>query len=207
VLGDPAGDLDARLQADVWWEEITAALSGAVLKDLLGYLLAAKGPITRTELAAVDDDDDALDEFGRDGVAPLETVLASARRFLAGDDDGGLALGHPRFEAYLRGRLFNAGLIDVYSRRLCAYCAGWREAHLVGPYALSHFVEHLAGLGAEADAQRRDVLTDPRYIATKLRELGVDALLGDYPVAPGSAPLLPGATMVTTVARVLRRSA
>jgi hypothetical protein len=185
---------------DDWWSQITAALSGAVLRDLLGYLLVAKGPLTRTELAAVDEHD-ALDEFGREGVAPLDDVLAAARRFLAGDDDAGLSFGHPRFEAYLREGPFKATPTGTYAERLCAYCARWQETHLFGPYALTHYVEHLAD--RDAGEERRDVLTNARYVSLKLRALGIDALLADY---AKSGDALPGETSVASVGRVLRRS-
>jgi hypothetical protein len=195
LAGQPAG---LKAYFDRWWEEITAALTGPVLRDLLGYLLVAKGPIARAELVAVDDDD-ALDEFGRDGVPPVEIVLARARRFLVGDDDSGLALGHPRFETYLRQTRY-ASLTGTYSARLCEYCARWRDVHLLGPYALSHYVEHLSDRGA-AD-ERRDVLTDPRFIRAKARELGIDALLADYEEASPAA----GDATVAAVGRALRRS-
>jgi WD40 repeat protein len=188
----PAG-LEAYF--DRWWEEITAVLSGPALRDLLGYLVVAKGPIGRAELVAVDDDD-ALDEFGGDGVPPADTVLARARRFLVGDDSG-LALGHPRFEDYLRDTRFNDTLIDIYSTRLCAYCARWAKVHRLGPYALMHYVEHLGDRGATDELG--DVLADPDFISTKARTLGIDALIADYAV-PEASPA------VASIGRALRRS-
>jgi hypothetical protein len=116
-----ADDLDRHSDGlyayfDGWWEEITGALSGAVLRDLLGYLLVAKGPIARAELVAISADD-ALDEFGGENVLPFATVRARARRFVLGDDSG-LALAHPRFEAYLRSTRFDSTLTDDYAARI-----------------------------------------------------------------------------------------
>jgi hypothetical protein len=194
LTGQPAG---LKTYFDRWWEEITAALTGAVLRDLLGYLLMAKGPISRAELAAIDDND-ALDEFGADGAPPLEDALERTRRFLAGDDDRGLVLGHPRFAAYLRDTRFSAKLTDAYNARLRAYCARWRDVHLLGPYAVTHYVEHLSDQGTATE--RRAVLADPRFISTKARECGIDPLLADYALDP------PGDATVTAVGRALRRS-
>src|SRR6185312_14598800 len=72
---------------DGWWDEITEAVDGSVLRDLLGYLLVAKGPIARAELVGIAPDD-ALDEFGHGSVPPFANVLARTRRFLLGDDAG-----------------------------------------------------------------------------------------------------------------------
>jgi WD40 repeat protein len=188
----PAG-LEAYF--DRWWEEITAVLTGLALRDLLGYLVVAKGPIRRAELVAVADDD-ALDEFGGDGVPPIDTVLARARRFLVGDDSG-LALGHPRFEGYLRDTRFNETLIDTYSTRLSAYCARWADVRRLGPYALAHYAEHLADRGGTEELEA--VLADPGFISTKARTLGIDALIADY-ASPQASPA------VAAIGRALRRS-
>ena len=197
----PAG---LKAYFDGWWEEITAALTGAVLRDLLGYLLAAKGPLARAELAAVDDGD-ALDEFGREGVPALEAVLARARRFLAGDD-AGLALGHPRFEAYLRENRFPAALAETYAARLSRYCARWPDVQRLGPYALEHRVEHLIDGNAIEDAC--DALTDPRFLSAKARALGIDALLADFDrlLASPAARADPAVAEPAAVRRALGRA-
>jgi AAA ATPase domain len=127
---------------DRWWEEVRHARKGAgelgqAVRDLFGYLLVAKGPLTRDDLVTASDED-SIDEW------TLDDLVALVRRHVAGSGDG-LTLSHPRFQAYLVERRFTDLTQRPYRARLLAYCSRWAEHGSL--YALNHYADHLAEAG------------------------------------------------------------
>jgi hypothetical protein len=129
---------------DEWWQEVSHSI-GPPVKDLLGYLLVALGPIPESELVDISEED-ALDGLS------FEHDVEPVRRFLAGNERG-LALSHPRFHDYLlqpKKPKLSPGEQRRYRDRLIAYCADWPETR--SAYALRHYLSHLA----EAIDQRHE---------------------------------------------------
>src|SRR5262249_7351370 len=156
---------------DRWWDEILAARrqqpeSANALRDLLGYLLVAKGPLRRDDLIDLSEKD-ALDEW------TVDDALALVRRQTIGDAERGFALAQPRFQSYLAEQRLR-GVAQRDSREaLIAYCARWRE--LGSEYALRHYAEHLV------DGERVDELLalarDDEYAVTVYRALPAEPSL------------------------------
>lgn len=126
----PAG-LDEYLAT--WWSELTDSVGDKAVQTLLGYLVAAVGPITRDELMAIDPND-ALSGFTFDG------ALRRIGRFAVGDPERtGVALAHWRLQDFAARRL--RGDLDAFLEALLAWCERWPEHH--ARYALAHLAGHL----------------------------------------------------------------
>lgn len=80
---------------DRWWEEASAAVGDLAVRDLLGYLLVAKGRLRRADLIAISDGD-SLDAW------VFDQAIKRVERYVIGDERSGYALTHPRFQEYRR---------------------------------------------------------------------------------------------------------
>jgi hypothetical protein len=151
-----------------WWKEIQGAVKGdQAVKQLLGYLLVARGRLTRDELLGL----------GPDGVldwATVDPALELVRRFVVGDAERGYALSHWRFQDFLDGKKIPRASQAPYRERLVAWCAAWRENG--SGYALRFHPTHLReAIDAAADPlpiMERLVATvsDPEYQAQRVEK-------------------------------------
>ncbi|MDA0165405.1 ATP-binding protein [Solirubrobacter ginsenosidimutans] len=80
---------------DEWWKDVVTVVGVPGVADLLGYLLVARGPLTRDDLTDISEDD----ALAWDSV---DTALDGVRRLLIGDADDGYTLCHSRFATYSR---------------------------------------------------------------------------------------------------------
>ena len=149
--------------------------------DLLGYLLVAKGPLSRDDLVDVDPGDALARRGDRATGAPgVDDVLKLARRYLAGDETA-ITLGHRRFADWVEEKMFGKDELATYRERLLGYCARWQEHE--SPYAVTHYMEHLHEVG------RTDELVatalDVRFHAAHLHVSGSSAVERDLSLALG----------------------
>ena len=190
LRGQPSG-LDGYF--DGWWEQIMEARRerpelGDAVRDLLGYLLVAKGPLSRDDLSDLSEED-ALDDFS------VDDALALVRRQTIGTPETGFALAHPRFQSYLAEKRLREKVQRDYRSRLLAYCGRWAE-HPTG-YALRYYAAHLADAGRSeelfalarndqfAAAQQRQLPSEPD-LPVRVNELAFQAA-ADSDDAPGMA--------------------
>lgn len=127
----PAG-VDDYLK--LWWQEIEESVEQDNVRDLLGYLLVARGALKRKELATIAKND-KLDSFN---VGPAITRID---RYLVGGDEAGYRLCHPRFQKYIAEQVVTADDQAPYIERLLAYCAAWKTND--SSYAVRHYARHL----------------------------------------------------------------
>ncbi len=125
---------------DRWFTQVENHLDRSELQDLIGFLVTAKGPIPRRDLAAL---------LGTPGT--LSRMIEPLRRFVVEGQDG-LALCHPRFREYIERREDFLDILPPYADRLLRYCAKWQERKPPSRYALRHYASHLA------DADQWDAL-------------------------------------------------
>lgn len=151
-VGSKPKSLDGYL--DQWWRAVVPAIEEPTVRDLLGYLAVARGPIGIGDLAKVDPAD-SLTAF------TLLPTLTKVQRFVVGDWATGYSLCHPRFQDFIVRRLGPA--LTEYEDKLIGYCAGPSDGR--GEYALRHLASHYA--------QRRqfgklnDLLMRPEYMRAK----------------------------------------
>ena len=151
-----------------WWKEAASVAGGAAVQDLLGYMTAAGGRLTRDELIGIAPGD-ALSgiSFDRGALEPLQ-------RLLAGDDNTGYEFSHPRFRDYAAARM-GAGDVDEYRRRLRAWCERCVREGALSPYVLLSYPRDLA-----KDSQRDihsartllELMHSGSFLARKFRQLG-----------------------------------
>lgn len=92
VQKKPRG-LSAYLKA--WWQDLARqGQAQASVRDLLGYLLVARGPLSR-ELLLELDEHDHLDSFS------IDDAIQHIRRYVLGDERSGWRMGHPRLREFL----------------------------------------------------------------------------------------------------------
>jgi len=157
--GDIASLADLRKQPQeveaylgMWWQQVAASAKDKPVRDLLGYLLAARGLLVHRELVSISDADD-LDGWTFDG------ALAPVRRFVVGSAAEGYALAHARFGEYLsEGPLKTE--VRTYRKRLLAWCERWRALEEPSRYALRHFLSHLAEAIDETPEDERGARID-----------------------------------------------
>lgn len=151
-----------------WWKEIQGAVKGdKSVKQLLGYLLVARGPLTRDELLGL----------GPDGTLDWSTVdpaLELVRRFVVGDADRGYALSHWRFQDFLDRKKIPRASQAPYRERLVAWCAAWKENR--SSYALRFHPTYLCeAIAAAADPlsileRLAATVSDPLYQGLRVEE-------------------------------------
>jgi hypothetical protein len=118
-----------------WWQQVAASAKDKPVRDLLGYMLAARGLLLDGELISISDEDD-LDGW------TFDSALTPVRRFIVGSAVEGYALGHARFGEYLSaGPLMKE--VRTYRKRLLAWCERWHLLAEPSPYPLRHYLSHL----------------------------------------------------------------
>jgi WD40 repeat protein len=177
---------------DRWWKEVSEAAGEQVVRDLLGYLLVAKGRLTRDDLTAISKDDDL-------NGAVFERTVGQAQRFVLGNEADGYQFCHPRFRDYIAEERIKETEQRPYRQHLLSYCAGW--AKLKSRYALTYYPQHLVEAGHQEDLRR--LLLDFNWLQAKVDATDVTALISDYDyLLASSAPLweadadLPGKPVV-----------
>ena len=186
-----------------WWNEIgkSEAMRQEV-KDLLGYLLVAQGPISATELKDLSPDD-SLSGFTLDG------ALERVRRFIIGDAERGFSLSHWRFKDYLVRKELTDTDQRPYRDRLADWCDQWRKNN--GRYALSFAVtRRLDALKAATPTQRLgaiqevvNLICDEEYQQRRVE--ATDAIAGlklDVPRVVQEIARLTDESVVPLLARV-----
>ena len=148
----PAG-LDAFL--DRWWTALEAELGSAELRDTLGLMTVALGPLRQEEIEELLPD--IRDLWSRSYFERV--VVRPIRRFLVGDDEHGYALIHPRLRDYMRKHIRT----EQYEARLIEYCRDWSEHG--SRYALRHLPEHLVRAGQSSELYE---LIGPAWVQAKL---------------------------------------
>lgn len=131
-MGTQPVGLDAYLKG--WWDQVAAAARAQDVRDLLGSLAVARGPLGR---------DDLITLFPELGWA-LDGVLAEVRRFVIGSEQQGYALCHPRFADYVRRRV-GLRVLQTYTDALLTHCLNWRAHN--SPYAFRCVTAHLLEAG------------------------------------------------------------
>ena len=153
TIGSQPSGLDGYLER--WWNDIKQRAGDAPTRDLFGTLAAALGPLSRTDLEAINAS--LVDNWAND---IFTDVLRQVRRFVVGDDQRGYTLVHPRLRQYLRTTI----KIASYDARLLDYCRCWPEHH--SPYALRFLAHHLHNIGQKDELVA--TVRDLRYLARKL---------------------------------------
>ena len=153
-----------------WWQAISDSAAEALrVQQLLGYLVAARGRLTRDDLIAIGPPD-VLNRFN------LDNALKSMHRFVLGDRYSGYALCHPLFQDYVAHNIIAGDL--SFRKRLLNYCERWAEHKSL--YVLSAYPRHLleaVGEGAPEEQQAvfdclAQVLTDKAYQRAYMGEVG-----------------------------------
>ncbi|HJQ26307.1 MAG TPA: AAA family ATPase [Blastocatellia bacterium] len=157
---------------DRWWQEVSQAVSETAVNDLLGYLLVAKGRLSRDDLTDISQTD-ALNG------AVFERTIKQVQRYVIGDEKEGYTFCHPRFRDYVAQERIKEIEQQPYRQRLLDYCARWREHKR--EYALAHYVPHLAEVGRAEDLPD---LLGPEWLCAKWNCFGsYSALIQDLNVA------------------------
>jgi hypothetical protein len=128
----PTG-LDAYLNK--WWQEVSQVTGDQAVRDLIGYILVAKGPLTRDELVNISSDD-KLDDW------VFDATVRTVERHLLGDPRAGYTLAHQRFQDFVTTQKIKGPAQKPYRQCLLNYCRRWREHR--SRYAFGHLAEHLA---------------------------------------------------------------
>ena len=153
VTGWPQG---LRGYFDSWWEQIDCNDEGNV-RELLGYLLVAQGPLTRDDLVDIDLDD-TLDRRS------IGRTIDLAERHVIGDAERGYQLAHPRFGEYLARWQLDEAETAAARERLVEYCGRWRKND--SGYAMRWYTAHLADLGRTDELLA--LLEDPDWYGAQI---------------------------------------
>ncbi len=157
---------------DRWWQEVSEAVSERAVSDLLGYLLVAKGRLSRDDLTEISQED-ALRG------AVFERTITQLRRYVIGDEAVGYMFCHPRFRDYVAQERIKEREQQPYLRRLLAYCADWREHKR--EYALTYYAAHLVDAGRFDDLLQ---LLGPAWFRAKWNHFGsYSAVIRDLDIA------------------------
>jgi hypothetical protein len=105
-----------------WWDDVEVSLEHESVRDLLGYLLVARGALTRADLVNLSKED-KLDGF------TIDSAIKRVARYIVGSDKAGYDLCHPRFRQYISDEKVTPQGQDIYRDRLLAFCAGWKNSH------------------------------------------------------------------------------
>ena len=119
---------------DAWFGRIRASLKGSsIAADLFQTLAAALGPVSRRDL-------ETMQPALKDPFNGFDVVLPLLRHAVAGNDQSGYALAHPRLRSYMEK--YN---LAPYRTKLLEHCSQWRDNQC--PYALGYLVPHLQEAG------------------------------------------------------------
>ncbi|MBV8928816.1 MAG: toll/interleukin-1 receptor domain-containing protein [Mycobacteriaceae bacterium] len=157
-------------------------------RELLGVLLAAREPLTRTELAA-------LTGLGLD--TQLHDALQRVSCFTSSTANA-WGIAHKSIADWLVSARAGRFTVDAAQgrQRVLAYCVDWAKHH--EPYALKHVIAHLLEAGKVADAVaavhqglfdcRSEVVGEPRLDMDDSRNLTAALIaLGDTEAIVGLA--------------------
>src|SRR5207247_1600118 len=100
--------------------DLVASGSGPAVRELLGYLLIARGPLARRELIDLDASD-SLDDWS------FDDATAGIERHVVGDATNGYVIGHDRFRQYLLGDRIGTPAQRTARDRLLAHCRRWAD--------------------------------------------------------------------------------
>jgi hypothetical protein len=153
-----------------WWEDVEPGVEQESVRDLLGYLLVAKGALTRTDLADLSKDD-KLDSFN------IGRAIKRVDRYLVGSDETGYDLCHPRFRDHLVKNIVTPNDQVPYRNRLIDFCAGWKKSK--NRYAIECGARHLI------DAIEKTAPEDRGELLARLTGLLTDSKFQDLYMAPG----------------------
>lgn len=127
---------------DKWWKEVSKAAGEQAVSDLLGYLLVAKGRLSRDDLINISDED-ALSGM------IFDVTLEQVQRYVVGDEEEGYTFCHRRFQDYVAQERIKEREQQPYRQRLLDYCAHWQEHK--SNYALARYAEHLVEAGRKEE--------------------------------------------------------
>jgi len=139
---------------------VSRAVGETAVSDFLGYLLVAKGRLTRDDLTDISQED-ALN-----GIV-FERTIKQLQRYVIGDEKDGYIFCHPRFRDYVAQERIKEREQQPYRQCLLDYCARWPEHK--SKYAFIYYAHHLAD--AERYKDLIDLLT-PEWIFTKWNVIG-----------------------------------
>lgn len=143
---------------DAWWGDLRASATAAAVRDLLGYLIVGRAPLSRDDLTEISGDN-ALDGWN------FEEALALVRRYVNGSEQTGFSLAHPRFRDWIAARRIKPSDQQPFLDRLLAYCSRWREHR--SRYALANYVQHLIAM---QDTNALVALIDKEWIAARFEQ-------------------------------------
>lgn len=140
-----------------WWADIAASRGEPAVREVLGYLLVARGRLTRRELVDIDSSD-ALDDWS------VDQAMAGIERHVVGDATDGYVIGHDRFRDYLVTDRIGTAARDQALVRLLAHCRRWRENQSV--YALNYLPVHLREQGLSEELAT--LVASPEWLGAHL---------------------------------------
>lgn len=154
-----------------WWRDASSIATVHDINtfaDLMGTFAVAKGPITREVM---------LDLSSKDTLRGVsyDSLIQSARRYLAGCDVEGFQLAHPRIAEFVQNEMSDE--IHVYRDRFADLALRWRDHDLskgARLYALTYGLHHLLAEKRFSDLQR--ILT-PQWFSTKMECFGYSSAL------------------------------
>jgi Domain of unknown function (DUF4062) len=125
-----------------WWQEVGQITSDQAVRDLFGYLLVAKGRLTRDDLTSISEDD-SLDDW------VFDRTIKLLERYVVGAESEGYLLAHPRFQEFVTREKIKAAAQRPYRENLLAYCRRWQEHK--SRYALNYYTSYLVERGSFAE--------------------------------------------------------
>ena len=179
---------------DEWFGRIRASLKESGLgSELFQILAVALGPVPRNDL-------EAMIPALRDPFNGFDSVLPLLRRAVAGSDQAGYALAHPRLRDYMQK--YN---LAPYRQKLLDYCLEWRTTQ--SSYAANFLITHLQAAG-QTDAIYATV-TDSKFQDMQRTVFGnVQPTLSDVKLAIETAvdqdDLVPMLTCVAEYRRLIQ---
>ncbi len=158
---------------DDWFGRIRASLQNSGLAGELFQILAvALGPVPRSDL-------EAIEPGLRDAFNGWDAVLPLLRRAVAGTDQAGYALAHPRLREYMQK--YN---LAAQRQKLLEYCTHWRNNR--SAYAAGFLVSHLHAAGRTDEIYA--AVLDQAFQETQHACFGnIQATLSDLKVASEAA--------------------
>lgn len=147
-----------------WWNDLKVDARDSVSREVLGYLVAAHGPLSQRDLETLCPN--LLDDWDADR---FNAVMRRIRRHVFGSRHAGFSLAHDRFKQYLVSP--EAPLVNVrpYEFRLAEYCKAY--ATNGSQYALRYLPAHIRKLNVEL---LRQLVLDWRYLDLAVKAIGPD---------------------------------
>jgi len=144
---------------NLWWKG--AEVNNPAFVDLMGMLAVVLGPMTKQELASVDETDQLRD-------INISELIESAARYIIGSATTGYQISTTRIQQFVSAR-FGSDL-RKYKHRIAGYCLRWAELDAnAQPYVWLHAVQHLADAGTYDDLF---ALIDANWLGAKWTHYG-----------------------------------